>query len=147
MAHFAQLDDNNLVKNILVIDNEDIKNDGGVETESLGVSICQRVVDDSTSNWKQCSYNQNMRGNYPGMGWKYLTGVRTLGVASTDVFIEPQPFDSWSVGINTATWYAPVDRPALTSDEVAAGKIYVWNEIAYQTDSNDPKTAGWTLTT
>ena len=53
-----------------------------------------------------------------------------------------QTFPSWSVGINTADWYAPIPEPALTSSEESAGKRYVWNESNY---NSNPSTA-WVLT-
>jgi len=75
-----------------------------------------------------------------------MSNVATLGVGSTDIFISQQPYASWTVGVNTATWYPPAnpgDAPALTDDERTAGKYYVWNESNYQ---SDPATA-WVLTT
>ena len=74
-----------------------------------------------------------------------MTGVATLGVGSTDIFIRQQPHASWAIGVGTATWYPPAnpgDAPALSSDDEAAGKHYVWNETNYQAD---PATA-WVLT-
>ena len=143
MAHFAKLDSNNNVINVIVVDNENIQNESGDEVESVGISYCQSLLG---GTWKQTSYNHNMRGNYAGIGMTYMTGVRTLGVASTDIFIRQQPYSSWSVGINTAEWYAPEPPgapPALTTSEADAGKYYAWNESNYQ---SNPSTA-WVLTT
>ena len=95
------------------------------------------------TNWKQTSYNGNMRGNYAGIGYTYMENVATLGVGSTDIFIAQQPYSSWTVGVNTATWYSPIPQPALTDDQIAAGSYYTWDESAYQADN----TTGWTLTT
>tara|TARA_R110002126_G_C10248503_1_gene481808 strand:+ start:72 stop:515 length:444 start_codon:yes stop_codon:yes gene_type:complete len=145
MAHFAQLDGNNVVTQVIVVSNDDTSDSGGVETESIGVAFCQKLLGAST-NWKQTSYNGNMRGNYAGIGYTYMSNVATLGVGSTDIFISPQPYDSWAVGVGTATWYPPAnpgDAPALTDAEVAANKYYVWNESNY---AADPATA-WVLTT
>ena len=76
-----------------------------------------------------------------------MSGVRTLGVASTDIFIATQPHPSWSIGVGTARWYAPVaGPPVLTDSEIASGKFYSWDEDAYNADTNDPKTVGWVLT-
>jgi len=144
MAHFAKLDSNNLVTQVIVVGNSDIIDIKGDEVESIGVAVCQKLVGADT-NWKQTSYNDNIRGNYAGIGMTYMSGVRTLGVASTDVFISQQPHASWTVGINTATWYPPTppgDAPALTADEEAAKKVYVWNESNY---NSNPATA-WVLT-
>ena len=145
MAHFAKLDANNVVEQVIVVGNDDIKDNTGTEIESIGVAFCQKLMGGST-NWKQTSYNDNMRGNYAGIGMPYMTGVATLGVGSTDIFISQKPYASWSVGVNTARWYPPTppgDAPALTTSERDAGKYYVWNESNYQ---SDPATA-WVLTT
>ena len=145
MAHFAQIDSNNLVTQVIVVSNDDTSDSNGVEVESIGVAFCQKLLGAET-NWKQTSYNSNMRGNYAGIGYTYMTNVATLGVGSTDIFISPQPYASWTIGVGTATWYPPTNpgaAPALTDDEMAAGKYYAWNESNYQ---SDPSTA-WVLTT
>ena len=144
MAHFAQLDSNNVVTNVIVVGNDDIKNNSGTEVEGIGVAFCQKVVGGDT--WKQTSYNANMRGNYAGIGYTYMSNVATLGVGSTDIFIPQKPYNSWSVGVTTANWYPPSTpgaAPTLTDAEIAANKYYVWNESNYQAD---PATA-WVLTT
>ena len=145
MAHFAQIDSNNVVTQVIVVSNDDTSDSNGVEVESIGVAFCQKLLGAET-NWKQTSYNNNIRGNYAGIGYTYMTNVATLGVGSTDIFINQKPYDSWTVGIATATWYPPAnpgEAPALTDDEVAAGKYYTWNESNYK---SNPATA-WVLTT
>jgi len=145
MAHFAKLDANNVITEVIVVANEDTADFAGVETESIGVAFCQKLLGSDT-NWKQTSYGNNMRGNYAGIGMTYMTNVATLGVGSTDIFIEQQPHASWTIGVGTATWYPPTNpgaAPALTSSEWSAGKYYVWNESNYQ---SNPATA-WVLTT
>ena len=145
MAHFAQLDGDNIVTQVIVVSNDDTSDSNGVETESIGVAFCQKLLGAST-NWKQTSYSGNRRGNYAGIGYTYMSNVATLGVGSTDIFISPKPYASWTVGVGTATWYPPAnpgDAPALTDAEVAANKYYVWNESNY---AADPATA-WVLTT
>ena len=144
MAHFAELDSNNLVTKVIVVSNDDISDNGGTEVESFGVAFCQQLLGANT-NWKQTSYNGNMRGNYAGIGFTYMTNVATLGVGSTDIFINQQPYASWAIGVNTAQWFPPANpgnAPALTSSEQLAGKYYAWNESNYQ---SDPATA-WVLT-
>ena len=145
MAHFAQLDSNNVVTQVIVVGNDDTSDSNGVETESIGVAFCQKLLGADT-NWKQTSYNGNMRGNYAGIGHTYMENVATLGVGSTDIFISQQPHASWTVGVTTAAWFPPTNpgpAPNLTDEEVAARKYYVWNESNYQ---SDPATA-WVLTT
>ena len=146
MAHFAKLDANNIVEQVIVVSNDDIKDNSGAEVESIGIAFCQKLLGANT-NWKQTSYNNNFRGNYAGIGYTYMTNVATLGVASTDIFIQQQPYASWGVGKTDPQWIAGLPEPALTSDEIAAGKYYIWDEAAHQADGATPKTVGWALTT
>ena len=146
MAHFAQLDSNNVVTQVIVVSNDDTSDSNGVETESIGVAFCQKLLGAET-NWKQTSYNGNMRGNYAGIGYTYMSNVATLGVGSTDIFIAQQPYASWTISTSAAQWEAPITQPTLTDEQIAARSYYTWDESAYQADTSDPKTAGWTLTT
>ena len=145
MAHFAKLDDNNVVEKVIVVNNDDIKDNNGIESESIGIGFCQKLYGADT-NWKQTSYNGNFRGKFAGIGMTYMTNVQTLGVASTDIFIGNQPYASWGIGKTTAYWIAPLPRPTLTSDEIAADKWYMWDETGHQADGATPKTVGWALT-
>ena len=142
MAHFAQLDSNNVVTQVIVVSNDDTSDSNGVETESIGVAFCQKLLGADT-NWKQTSYNNNMRGNYAGIGYTYMSNVATLGVGSTDVFIPQQPHASWTISTTAAQWEAPITQPTLTDDQIAARSYYTWDESAYQADN----TTGWVLNT
>ena len=145
MAHYAKLDANGIDEQVIVVGDSDTTDSSGAETEAIGVAFCQKLVGAGTI-WKQTSYNGNMRGNYAGIGMTYMTNVATLGVGSTDIFIQEQPHASWTVGVGTARWYPPAnpgEAPELTDAEEAAGKYYVWNESNYQ---SNPSTA-WVLTT
>ena len=145
MAHFAQLDSNNLVTQVIVVGNSDITDVKGDEVESIGIAFCHKVFGADT-NWKQTSYNANQRGNYAGIGYTYMENVATLGVGSTDIFIQQKPYASWTIGVGTATWYPPSppgNAPELTDAEQTAKKYYVWNESNY---NSNPATA-WVLTT
>ena len=145
MAHFAQLDGNNIVTQVIVVGNDDITDINGDEVESIGIAFCQKMTGADT-NWKKTSYHANLRGNYAGIGMTYMTGVRTLGVASTDIFIGQQPYPSWSIGVGTAQWYAPTGAcPEITTANMDAGKYYIWDEDAYNADTGNPKTVGWVL--
>ena len=141
MASFAQLNTNNQVVNVIVVNNSDIEDNSGVPSEAIGIGFLTKKYGAST-NWKQ-----SPKGNEAGIGMTYISNLTTLGVASTDVFIGgTKPYPSWSIGINTATWYPP-DNPGeipqdLTDSDRAAGKYYVWNETNYNAD---PSTA-WVLT-
>ena len=145
MAHFAKLDANNIVEQVIVVNNDDIKDSSGTEVESIGIAFCQKLFGAST-NWKQTSYNDKFRGNYAGIGFTYMSNVATLGVASTDIFIEQQPFASWGIGRTDPCWISPLSQPGLTTTQSANGQYYQWNEAAHQADSDTPKTVGWALT-
>ena len=142
MAHFAKLDGNNVVTQVIVVSNDDTSDSNGVEVESIGVAFCQKLLGADT-NWKQTSYNGNMRGNYAGIGYTYMTNVATLGVGSTDIFINQKPHASWTIDTTLPSWKAPITQPTLTDEEVAANKYYEWNESAYQGDNSK----GWDLKT
>ena len=134
MAHFAQLDDNNVVIQIIVVSNDDCSDANGTESESIGVAFCQKLLGANT-NWKQTSYNGNMRVRYAGIGYSYN--------ASLDAFVPPQPFPSWTLNNTTAAYDPPLTEPTLTEEQITAGSYYVWDEDAYQADN----TTGWVLTT
>ena len=150
MAHFAKLDANNVVEQVIVVDNDEIKDSNGNETEAIGVAFCQKLLGADT-NWKQTSYTAiggtGFRGSYAGIGMTYMTNVQTLGVASTDIFINDQVHASWGIGKTTATWIAPLPMPGLTTSQADANQYYVWDETAHQADGATPKTVGWALTT
>jgi len=146
MAHFAQLDENNLVVNVIVVDNKElIDPHTGEEDEIYGVAFCKKLLG---GTWKQTSYNHNFRGNFAGIGFTYMQNVETLGVASTDIFIRLQPYPSWNVNKNIEIWESPLgESPGLTTSQIDDGYYYYWDEDAYQADTANPKTVGWALTT
>ena len=146
MAHFARLDANNVVEQVIVVADSD-SGGGTLATESVGISFCKSLYGDDT-NWKQTSYNQSFRGRYAGIGFTYMTNVQTLGVASTDIFIEPESWQpaSWGIGKTHAHWISPLPKPSISDEEEHLGKHYEWYEAAHQADSATPKTVGWALT-
>lgn len=101
MAHFAQLDDNNVVLQVIVVHNNELLVNG-VESEAKGVAFCQSLLPDTT--WVQTSYNANIRKNYAGIGFSYD--------AQRDAFIPPKPFPSWQLNEVTCQWNAPVPYPS-----------------------------------
>jgi len=109
MAHFAEIDENNVVQRVIVVANKDTADANGNEVESIGVAFCQRLL---SGNWKQTSYNGNFRKNYAGIGYTYRADI--------DAFVAPQPFPSWVLDEN-AQWQAPVPMPT-------DGKMYSWDE-------------------
>lgn len=99
MAHFAELDENNTVVRVIVVDNQDILDENGQESEAIGITICQNLLGSET-RWVQTSYNNNFRKNYAGEGYHYD--------ADRDAFIPPQPYSSWTLDEETCQWVAPV---------------------------------------
>ena len=112
MAHFAQIDETNMVVQIIVIHNNETHDSNGIENESLGVQFCKSLFGENT-NWVQTSYNASFRKNYAGVGYMYDS--------LNDAFIAPKPFNSWVLDTNTFQWNPPVPR---LQDDVA----YVWDE-------------------
>lgn len=110
MAHFAQLDENNVVTQVIVVHNNELM-DNGVESEAKGITFCQSLFPGTT--WVQTSYNGNMRKNYAGQGFTYD--------AQLDAFIPPQPYPSWVLNTEVCQWEAPIPYP----DD---GGRYVWDE-------------------
>lgn len=108
MAHYAFLDDNNIVTEVIVGRNEDEIVDGISDWEAhYGEFRGQRCV--------RTSYNGNIRKNYAGIGYTYDEG--------RDAFIPPQPFPSWVLNETTCLWDAPVAYP----DD---GLLYNWDEAS-----------------
>ena len=110
MAHFAELDENNIVTRVIVVGNQDILDANGNESEAVGIAFCQNLLG---GNWKQTSYNGNFRKNYAGIGYTYRSDI--------DAFVPPKLYDSWGLNIETAQWEPPEPYP---ND----GKMYSWNE-------------------
>lgn len=112
MAHFAQLDENNIVLQVIVVNNNDTSTEDGVENENIGIAFCRSLLGEDT-NWKQTSYNNTFRKNYAGIGYRYDEIY--------DAFEPPKPYPSWLLDYDTFRWYAPVLYP---ND----GLSYIWNE-------------------
>ena len=116
MAHFAKLDDNNIVTQILVVNNDVILKADGTESELKGKQFLNATF--GQSKWVQTSYNGNFRKQYAGIGYFYHD--------KNDIFVEPQPFQSWSIDENF-DWQPPTPYPT-------DGKLYKWNEEALTWD-------------
>ena len=121
MAHFAQLDANSIVTQVIVVSNDVINNEPFPQSEPIGVAFCQSLYGIDTS-WVQTSYNGSFRYNYAGVGYIFD--------ATAQAFIAPKPYPSWLLNTNTFQWEAPVPYP---ND----GNIYSWDEA----------TQSWVMTT
>lgn len=110
MAHYAQLDGNNVVTQVIVIDNKDTADANGVEKEYIGAAFCERLFG---GTWKQTSYNGNIRKNYAGIGYTYREDI--------DAFVPPQPYPSWALDAD-AKWQPPVTMPT--------DGMYSWDEAS-----------------
>jgi len=112
MAHFAKLNENNVVTEVHVVNNIEMLAADGSESDLMGVAFLIRWSG-GYSNWKQTSYNGKIRKNYAGIGYTYD--------ATRDAFIPPKPFESWTLNEETCLWDAPTPMPT-------DGQRYQWDE-------------------
>ena len=110
MAHFAQIDENNIVQQVIVVHNNELLDETGTEQESRGIQFCQSLLG---GNWVQTSYNANFRKNYAGVGFTYDL--------NRDAFVPPKPYESWILNEDTCNWESPVPYPT-------DGELYTWDE-------------------
>lgn len=108
MAHFAEVNENNIVLRVVVVDNSQEHRGQEYLSQDLGLG----------GRWIQTSYNANFRNKYAGIGDVYEE--------ARDVFYPQQPFPSWIQGVDY-NWYPPTPMP----DD---GNIYIWNEELQQWD-------------
>ena len=111
MAHFATIDENNIVIKVNVLSNQVIMKNG-TEDEATGVEFLQNLHN-NTDTYIQTSYNGNFRKNYAGKVFTYDQ--------ARDAFISPQPYLSWVLNEDTCRWNPPTPYP----DD---GEHYEWNE-------------------
>lgn len=116
MAHFAKLDENNLVQEVNVVNDSDLLDENGQESEAVGIAFLT-AWSGGYAHWKQTSYNGTIRKNYAGIGHTYD--------AARDAFIPPQPYPSWLLDETTCRWHSPVAYPT-------DGAVYSWDEANRQ---------------
>lgn len=109
MAHFALIDENNIVLQVIVVANNDCGGGDFPQSDFIGAAFCNKLLG---GTWKQTSYNNKFRKRYAGIGYTFD--------AEKDMFIAPQPYPSWSLD-EEGDWQPPVPYP---SD----GKKYAWDE-------------------
>ena len=140
MAHYAKLDDNNIVLTVHVVSDADETNNGVVDEETARAFLEKHS---GWANWKKTSYNTHggqhklggtpFRGNYAGIGMTYDP--------INDIFIGPKPHTSWTLDVPTASWVAP--HPAPSRD--AEGKCFlngnlidvIWSETNQKWEAFD----------
>lgn len=110
MAHFAKLDTNNIVTQVVVVNNNVLLKADNTESELKGKQFLNSLL--GQAKWVQTSYNNNFRKQYAGIGYAYDE--------TNDVFIAPQPFNSWTLDENF-DWQPPTPYPT-------DGQLYQWNE-------------------
>lgn len=113
MAHFAKLDENNIVLEVNVVHNNELIDENGNESEQKGIAFLVGWSGGYT-NWKQTSYNNNFRKNYAGIGYTYDY--------TRDAFIPPKPYESWLLNETTCLWEPPITMPI--DDNI----YYYWDE-------------------
>lgn len=111
MAHFAQLDANDVVTRVLVVNNDDAPD------EARGAAFLQELT--GQGGWVQTSYNATMRGDFAGVGYSYNRQL--------DVFLPPRPYPSWTATAR-GTWEPPVPYP---------GGYCTWNETLQTWESSE----------
>ena len=119
MAHFAELDKDNIVVGVTVVDNAHVPSDKHADGETW----CKDFFNKQDTTYKQTSYNHNFRKQYAGIGYTY-DAVR-------DEFVSSNPYASWTLD-SSNDWQPPITKP----DD---GKEYGWDEEAYQADNS----TGW----
>lgn len=113
MAHFAQLDENNVVTNVVVVNNEDIQNLDFPDSEPIGVEFLRSLFGQDTQ-WKQTSFNSKFRKQFAAIGYTYSTEY--------DAFVEFKPHVGWVFDSSLLTWGPPTPCPGKEGVE------YTWSD-------------------
>jgi hypothetical protein len=113
MAHFAQLDFNNIVMQIIVVDDTVLGDATYPSTEQIGITFLQSLFGEHTK-WKQTSSTGEFRRMYAFVGGIYREDL--------DVFVRPQPYNSWVYNVVTNNWDCPIPYPG---DDTQS---YAWEE-------------------
>ena len=116
MAHFAKLNEDNVVVQVIVVSNSDAPD------EAKGQAFLQNLYK-NTVTYKQTSYN-TIAGEHKLGGTPFRKNYAAIGYtydSTKDAFIPPKPYNSWTLDENTCQWEAPVEKPG-------GDNIYEWNE-------------------
>lgn len=124
MAHFAEIDENNIVLRVLVTDNNDPAGDEGYQwlIDNLGgtwIKTSYNAVDGKRKNPEtgEITNEPGFRKNYASIGMQYYEDL--------DAFIYPQPYPSWILNLDNYQWEAPVPYPIVEED---SDEKYIWDE-------------------
>ena len=148
MAHFAKISEENIVLQVLTLDNKDMLNGDGIETESVGQAHLQQHNNWPARLWIQTSYNTRanthssgnnskaFRGNYAGIGKSWD--------AENNIFWSQKPYASWVKNTSDSQWHSPIGAaPAFTTEQTSQNDAgthtwrYVWNEENQAWDLTD----------
>ena len=130
MAHYAELNEENIVVNVVVVGNDITHDENGVEQEQLGIDYLNDLLPDS-GTWIQTSYNHNTRTNYAAIGFRYNAELDRFEMT------EPPPlYPSWTFDDETGTYTEPLPR---------AGKAWWWDEetVSWIRGAEPPWHKGW----
>jgi hypothetical protein len=129
MAHFAKINNSNIVEKVIVVSND------VATTEQAGVDFINNLYK-TNDVWKQTSYNTyggvHRLGGTPFR--KNYAGINFIYDQTRDAFIEPQPFNSWILNESTCLWEAPVVFPEtytqglIDKENNPVKDSYIWNE-------------------
>ena len=125
MAHFAELDNNNVVLRVVVVGNDCVPSDEHVDGEQWCINFFKG------GTWKQTSYNHNFRKQYAGIGFTYDP--------AKNKFISPKPHASWALDAND-DWQAPVTYPTITtygSNDPLDTYLISWDEAGQKWTAKD----------
>ena len=131
MAHFAKLGNGNIVETVVVVNNDILLDENGVEQEQLGIDFLRNLYNEPNAQWKQTSYNTKggvhyqLDGETPSEDQSKSFRTRYAFVGGIysqehDAFLYPKNYPSWILDENLE-WKAPVDYPT-------DGQKYNWNE-------------------
>ena len=98
MAHFAEIDDDNVVLRVIVVADKDTSTDDGIEDAAIGAEFCHDLLG---GNWIQTSWSGSFHGQFAGIGFEWLPDSK--------VFTTAQPYPSWT--LDGHEWVPPVPRP------------------------------------
>jgi len=140
MGHWARIDDNNIVQEVLVLKKEEIDTGNWGDPSkwiktSYNTSDGEHYIPKEHQDWENKNPDQSK-----ALRWRFAApGMRYDSV--NDVFIDPQPFSSWVLNQKTWTWDPPYEHPELTQEQLLKGDFYEWHEEEYKKDN----AKGWLL--